>query len=127
MTCSHHIINTHLQWFIPGSIVLLLTGCGGDTGCEQSASTSSIAFSLDCSVAQPADTDTIVMHQADKITKRPSQAVIVDSYEDGLAEADALAEEDRFTRHQGHHTDDYGDSDGTDEDYDEGWEDGYEY
>ena len=48
-------------------------------------------------------------------------------YEDGLMEADALAEEDRVTGHPGHHADDYGDSDGDNEDYDEGWEDGYNF
>lgn len=100
----------------------ILMACGGSA--DHSTSTVSTAPPIDFLAPTPHDTTSI---QRQPVTPAISHEATVDDYEDGLMEADALAEEDRGTGHPGHHADDYGDSDGDNEDYDEGWEDGYDF
>lgn len=104
-------------------IALIMTGCGGSDSGNDSTSSSHITIPLDHTTITAPDSSGI---QEPRPYTSPQQTT-VDDYEDGLMEADALAEEDRVTGHPGHHADDYGDSDGDNEDYDEGWEDGYDF
>lgn len=104
-------------------IALIMTGCGGNDSGNDSTSSSHITIPLDYTTTTAPDSSGI---QEPRPYTSPQQTT-VDDYEDGLMEADALAEEDRVTGHPGHHADDYGDSDGDNEDYDEGWEDGYDF
>ena len=104
-------------------IALIMTGCGGSDSGNDSTSSSHITIPLDYTTTTAPDSSGI---QEPRPYTSPQQTT-VDDYEDGLMEADALAEEDRVTGHPGHHADDYGDSDGDNEDYDEGWEDGYDF
>jgi hypothetical protein len=123
---KNFIINTvkHTTfWAMTCLIALIMTGCGGSDSGNDSASLSHTTIPLDHTMTTAPDSSGI---QEPRPYTPPQQAT-VDDYEDGLMEADALAEEDRVTGHPGHHADDYGDSNGDNEDYDEGWEDGYDF
>ena len=125
---SNIIINTAkytILWATICIIALTMVGCGcsGSDSVNDSASSSHTTTPLNHTSIPAPDTSSIQEPKA----YTPHQQTTVDDYEDGLMEADALAEEDRVTGHPGHHADDYGDSDGDNEDYDEGWEDGYDF
>lgn len=104
--------------------ILLAWGCSGNNNSNDTAMTQQeVQQHIPAPIDNSLNSDSVVTSKQSSPT--PS-GIITDSYEDGLTEADALAEEDRLTGHPGHHADDYGDSDGDNEDYDEGWEDGYD-